>query len=97
MVVFMCVAETGQWCKPSSICNSGNSFTCLLLILSVDLSASMSWGNRGLQADRQAAALYKIKLLCIGRDYEFSYKWGVNALGFAPGVHSSELAISSMA
>lgn len=65
--------------------------------LSVDLSASMSWGNRGLQADRQAAALYKIKLLCIGRDYEFSYKWGVNALGFAPGVHSSELAISSMA
>lgn len=71
MAVFMGAAENGQQCKASSTCNSGNSFPCLLLILSCQCPFRVTkCGELGAEGHRLTGklllSLYTIKLLCIG-------------------------------
>lgn len=71
MAVFMGAAENGQQCKASSTCNSGNSFPCLLLILSCQCPFRVTkCGELGAEGHRLTGKLllflYTIKLLCIG-------------------------------
>lgn len=103
-VVFMCVTETGQQRKPCSICNSGNSFTCLLLILSgASLSPCLGvteWDKPRTEGDRLPGKLLLCTLsvfsVLVGTTASLTGEVRTHWAFFASGVHSSELA-SSMA